>query len=100
RFARSRQLRRWPCPGGRSPPPPPALGKNTPARRGPRAPLRRPTKSVLIPAISIAGTNARLARCRLKIENNAHWLGPILRRPGCADKQHPAARFWSSKEHV
>src|SRR5882724_10197498 len=66
-----------------------------PPRKQARPALDRPTQPFLIPAISTAGTNARFARCRLKIENNARLRGPIRLGRDCVDIWHLTIRSWS-----
>ena len=70
-----------------------------PLQKQERAALHRPTKPFLIPAISTAGTNARFARCRLKIENNARLRGPTRPVRDCVDRWRPAIRSWFPEKH-
>lgn len=53
RFSLCHRLQRWLCHDAPSPLPRPASEKNMPARKGPRATLRRATKLFLISATSI-----------------------------------------------
>src|SRR4030095_1270715 len=70
-----------------------------PPRKRAREALDRPTQPFLIPAISTAGTIARFARYRLKIENNARLRGPTRPLRCCVDKWRPAIRSWFPEKH-